>query len=149
MATEAPSTTRRLAEVLARTPDVFESLTATHTAATGAISSRLYELCRLRVAMLLGTPDELETSDLDPATVEALPKWPNHDTFDEADRACLAFTEQFVVDVASMPDELAEAVADQLGGDGFADFVHALLALEQRQRLRLIWDQLEINGALS
>jgi len=149
MASEAPSTTRRLADILANTPDVFESLTATHAAATDAIPTRLYELCRLRVAALLGTPDELATSELDAATVEALPSWPTHDAFDATDRACLAFTEQFIIDVASMPDDLAEAVADRLGGDGFANFVHALLALEQRQRLRLIWDQLDIKGALS
>lgn len=149
MATEAPTTTRRLADVLAHTPDVYESLTSTHAAAVAAIPTRLYELSRLRVASLLGTPDELGTSELDAATIEALPSWPTHDLFDDTDRACLAFTEQFVIDVASMPNELAEAVAEQLGGDGFASFVHALLALEQRQRLRLIWDQLDIEGASS
>lgn len=149
MATEARSTTHRLAEVLSHFPEVLDSLTMIHTAARTAISTRLYELCRLRVAMLLGTPDEIDTSELDEYTIEAIPNWPLHEAFSDTERACLAFTEQFVIDVASISNDLATTVTDHLGGDGFANFVHALLVLEQRQRLRLIWDRLDIKGGFS
>ena len=57
-------------------------------------------------------------------------------------RACLAFTEQFVIDVAGLDDATAGAVRDELGEQGLVDFVSALLVIEQRQRLRLTWAQL-------
>jgi hypothetical protein len=51
-------------------------------------------------------------------------------------------TEQFVIDVAGLDDDTAGAVREQLGEQGFVDFVNALLVVEQRQRLRLIWQRL-------
>lgn len=131
-----------LAEVLAETPDVLAELTAAHQAAVAAVSPRLLELCRLRIAGLLRAGDDAASDVVDPTTVAALASWPTSELFDSADRACLAFTEQFVIDVASIPDELANAVADELGPEGFADFVNALLVVEQRLRLRLIWGRL-------
>ena len=58
------------------------------------------------------------------------------------ERVCLAFAEQFVIDVASLDDATAGAVRDELGEQGLVDFVNALLVVEQRQRLRLIWERL-------
>ena len=50
-----------------------------------------------------------------------------------------------MIDVASLDDATAIAVVDQLGDEGFANFANALLVAEQRQRLRLIWDRLEVT----
>lgn len=142
MTSTSGSTASVLAETLAATPDVLAHLTAAHEAAVDAVDPRLYELCRLRVAALLGTPDH-DTSDVvSPATVAALASWPTSDLFTDIDRACLAFAEQFVIDVASLSDAQAAAVSDRLGPQGFADFVHGLLVIEQRQRLQLVWDRL-------
>ena len=131
-----------LTSTLESRPDVLEHLTAAHAAAQAAVDIRLYELCRIRVASLLGTPLERASGVLDDATIAALSRWPTSDLFDDRDRACLAFTEQFVIDVASLDDAHANAVVSQLGGAGFANFVNALLVIEQRQRLRLAWDRL-------
>ena len=54
----------------------------------------------------------------------------------------MAFTEQFVIDVAGLDDATCAAVRDELGEQGLVDFVNALLVVEQRQRLRLVWAQL-------
>jgi hypothetical protein len=54
--------------------------------------------------------------------------------------------EQLVIDVAGMSDEVALAAAEQLGSGTFRDFVTALLVLEQRQRLRLAWERLDVVG---
>lgn len=59
-----------------------------------------------------------------------------------AQKACLALAEQWVIDVASMPDELVADVARHLGDDGLRDFVHALLVFEQRIRLDVAWHRL-------
>ena len=58
------------------------------------------------------------------------------------ERACLAFCEQFFVDVANVTAEETEAISAELGVQGLADFVSALLVIEQRLRLRLAWEQL-------
>ena len=60
----------------------------------------------------------------------------------QRERACLAFCEQFFIDVANVTTNETEAISAELGVQGLADFVSALLVIEQRQRLRLAWGQL-------
>lgn len=112
-------------------------LEAAYEAARNAIDAELLELCRDRLAMLLDhrpTLDELSAHEL-----AHLTKWSSSDRFDDVQRAALAFTEQFAIDVASMPDDQARTLREQLGDQGLVDFVHALLVVEQRMRLDLIW----------
>jgi hypothetical protein len=117
------------AELMARTlqghPAVLEALTSAHDAAWKAVDPDILELCRRRIAALLG--NEVEDG---PEPESA------------AQRACLEFAEQFVIDVASLSDAQAEAVGKELGGDGLSSFVNALLVIEQRQRLQLAWSRL-------
>lgn len=145
MARGAATTRAHLATVLADRPEVLDQLEAADAAAWDAVDADLLDLCRLRIAMLLGHPDEIHAEDPpagpDPAQVAALATWPTSPLFDDTQRACLAFTEQFVIDVAGLDDALAFAVVDHLGTD-FAAFVNALLVIEQRQRLTLIWQRL-------
>ena len=138
-----------LSRVLAEQPDVASSLDALNEAAWSVVDPVLLELCRLRVAKLLGCEYEqaLRTeaavaAGLDEATIVDLPAWPTSERFGRRERACLAFCEQFVIDVAGMDDELAFAVSDELGLQAFRDFVSALLVVEQRQRLRLTYERL-------
>jgi alkylhydroperoxidase family enzyme len=145
----AASTTAVLGAVLADHPVVAERLADAQEAAWGAVDPVLLELCRVRVAMLLGCPDEVEArtgvalaAGLDGSVVADLASWPTSPQFGTRERTCLAFCEQFVIDVAGMDDELALAVADHLGPQGLADLTAALLVVEQRQRLRLAWERL-------
>jgi alkylhydroperoxidase family enzyme len=107
------------------------------------------EFCRLRMAMLLGSADELTyrtpravAAGLDEAQVGELADWPRSPRFTATQRACLAFCEQFVIDVANLDDATAAAVRSPLGDGDFVTFVHALKVVEQRIRLTLAWDQL-------
>lgn len=127
--------------VLADRPDVLEHLSSAHAAAADVVDQRLLDICTARVAMLLGDNPE-PSAALDGPTLGALPSWPDNPVFSETERTCLAFTEQFVIDVANIPDEVADPVAEVLGPEGFANFVTALLVNEQRIRLRLMWDRL-------
>ena len=138
-----------IASVLAAHPAVVVQLDAADAAAWEAVDPVLLELCRLRIAMLLDSRSELAArtpaavaAGLNEATVDELNLWPTSARFGPRERACLAFTEQFVIDVASLSDEQASAVGEQLGAQGLADFVSALLVVEQRQRLRLGWSRL-------
>jgi len=94
------------------------------------------------VAMLLGHDESIAAPELSPELVAALPLWPTSPLFTPAQRACLAFTEQFVIDVASMDDATVAGVSAALGTQGLADFANALLVIEQRQRMHLAWQRL-------
>ncbi len=138
-----------IASVLDGHPEVSSSLDAAFEAAWDSVDPILLELCRLRIAMLLGCPAELAArtpaavaAGLDESLVGELSRWPMSPLYGPIERACLAFAEQFVIDVAGLDDAIAGAVRDQLGEQGLVDFVNALLVVEQRQRLRLIWQQL-------
>ena len=138
-----------IATVLAGHPDVRTSLDAAWRAAWEAVDPVLLELCRLRIATLLDCPGEQTArtpaavaAGLDENCVEALAQWPTSPLFGRRERVCLGFTEQFVIDVASLDDATAGAVRDEFGEEGLVDFVNALLVVEQRQRLRLTWERL-------
>lgn len=127
--------------MLASRPDVLAHLTSAHRAAAAVVDPRILDLCTIRVASLLGGTVE-PTDAVDAQTAAALPSWPTDARFNETERACLALTEHFVVDVATLPDELADPVIGAFGPEGFANFVTALLVNEQRIRLCLMWDRL-------
>jgi alkylhydroperoxidase family enzyme len=138
-----------LTAVLREAPDVASLYAALDEAAWSAVDPVVLELCRLRIATLLGCEFEQQrrtetavSAGLDEAKIAELAAWPTSERFGPRDRACLAFCEQFVIDVAGMSDELAVAVVDQLGPHASRNFVAALLVVEQRQRLRLAWERL-------
>lgn len=128
--------------------EVRAEMEAAHQAAWEAAPPRLLELARVRIAMLLGCDAEVSARtpaavpDVDDATLRALASWPSDPRFDARDRAVLALTEHYVIDVATLDDATVAAVRDHLGDDGLNDFISALLIVEQRIRLRLIWDRL-------
>ncbi len=144
--TTGESTAAVLDRVLADHGDVAAGLADAHRGAWAVVDPRLLELCRLRVAMLLGCQDELTVrtpgAGLGETEVAELAAWPTSPRFDDRDRAVLAFAEQYVIDVASLGDDLAAAVAGHLGPDGLVDLASGLLVIEQRQRLRLAWERL-------
>jgi alkylhydroperoxidase family enzyme len=130
-------------------PDLAPLYAALGEAAWSVVDPVVLELCRLRMATLLGCEfdkhhrtESAISAGLDEAKIGELSAWPTSERFGPRDRACLAFCEQFVIDVAGMSDDLAVAVAEQLGPQAFRNFVAALLVVEQRQRLRLTWEHL-------
>jgi hypothetical protein len=128
--------------VLAGEPDVLAALTEVHEAAWGAVDETLLALCEAQVATLLGYDLARLHSRLSAELVAALPRWPTSPLVSDVQRACLAFTEQFVIDVASMDNATVAAVLAALGPDGLVNFTNALLVVEQRQRLQLMWERL-------
>jgi len=93
----------------------------------------LLELCRLRVAQLLGaryplsvrTP-EARAAGLPEGRIAALASWWTSDDFGATQRACLRFAEQFVQDAHAITDADAAAVVEALGDSGMVAFVEAL-----------------------
>jgi alkylhydroperoxidase family enzyme len=143
------TTAELLRRVLVAQPAVHDELRRAHDAAWAAVDPALLELCRLRVAMLLGCDEELAertpgaiAAGVDESDVSALAAWPTSDRFGARERAVLAYCEQFVIDVANLDDATALSVRDHLGDEGLIDLTNALLVVEQRQRLQLAWSRL-------
>jgi alkylhydroperoxidase family enzyme len=101
----------------------------------------LFELGRRRIATLLGNQTELsrraaaaQDARLTDDKIAALPAWPTSPLFDARERACLALTEQFVMDANGVTDEQVADVTQHLGTEGCYAFVQAVSVLETFQR---------------
>ena len=117
-----------LAHHLADQPDVLEQLNLARDAAWATVDSRLLGLCEQRIREILGVAEKPE-----------LANWYTDTSLSATEKACLAFTEEYMIDVANLTDETAAAVRSELGDQAMVDFVSALLVVEQRQRIALTW----------
>jgi AhpD family alkylhydroperoxidase len=105
------------------------------------------DLCRLRVAMLLGCERErrLRTrpacdAGLSEAQVAALPAWTTAPDFTAAQRDAIGFAEQFVIDPTGITDEDRTRVRAHVNESGFVALVEALALFEGFMRFQLILD---------
>jgi alkylhydroperoxidase family enzyme len=105
----------------------------------------LLELCRLRVAALLGCDSELEVryeaataAGLDESKIAALEDWSRDPRFSRLERAALGFAEMFVRDPHAITDADARAVAVELGDAGMVAFVEALALFDGFSRFRVL-----------
>jgi len=137
---------------LAEHADVATELALLHSAVWETLDPLLLDLARRQIASILGCkPEEDQHSltareaGLHQEMIDDVPHWHRSRHFDERHRACLAFVEQFVMDVASVSDAQARVVAHHLGPRGLVDFAAAVLVLEQRLRLKLTWDRVFPN----
>ena len=111
------------------------------------VPADILELCRLRLAQLHQCGVELQRHEIDiPAEKsEYLAHWDTDPIFSPAERACLAFTEVYAVDVQALTDQNADAVKIYFGDAGLVLLVEALGILDGMTRLSLLW-QLEANA---
>jgi alkylhydroperoxidase family enzyme len=120
--------------------DALASLDAARDAAWTACDDELLVLCRDRVAMLLR--HEPTIAAMTDGRRVALSTWTTSEQFSGRERAALGFTEQYVIDVASLTDAQAAELREHLGDEGLVSFVNALLVVEQRMTLELAFDGL-------
>ena len=120
-------------DVLALRPE----LAAEHERLLDAIWDRLdpvlLELCRLRMAKLMGATVALAerspravAAGLTEDLVDRLPAWPADPAFTDAHRAALAFTEQHVIDHHGTTDEQVAALHAAIGAEGVVVLTTAL-----------------------
>jgi hypothetical protein len=114
------------------------------------------ELCRLRIADLLGDERGLArrtpaAAGVDEAKVAALPDWRNSGLFTAAERARLGFTEQFVVSVSSLSDSDVDPLRPDADDLDIYLFVNAIYVLDMTTRVdlmtRAIFEDNPTNGA--
>jgi alkylhydroperoxidase family enzyme len=106
-------------------PAAFDCFDRIEALAAGSVEPALLDPVRAGVASALGHPEELERTPIavtggdDPRT-----------------RTCVAFAEQFVVDVAGTTDDQRAALGAAMGADTFT-FVQALYVVDVFQRGRI------------
>jgi alkylhydroperoxidase family enzyme len=99
----------------------------------------LLALVDLRIAQLLGDGSGLRNGPLlSVGRRRDLPRWPTSPEFHDDERACLGFTEQFVIDVAGVDDRLRGELASAVGPTGVLDFVVALFVLDYGRRVAMV-----------
>ena len=105
----------------------------------------LLELCRLRVAQLLGCESELALrtrtavdAGLTDAHVAALAQWPTAEGFSDAQRAALALAEQFVIDPSGVDDDMRARVRSHLSSAELVALVEALALFDGFTRFALL-----------
>ena len=109
------------------------------------VSPLLLELCRLRIAQLLGcsvalvhrTPEAV-AAGLDESLVSSLSQWATDPRFSGQERVCLGYAEQLMMDAQGVSDEEADRVIDAVGQGGFLVLAYACDWFETTQRARLV-----------
>jgi alkylhydroperoxidase family enzyme len=123
-----PVETGLLAErdvVLGLKPDVYEALRETLTTAWQITDSRLLDLCRLRLAQMLGARAEMIATGDERLLVE-LEDWRSSPAFSERERAALSYAEQYSVDHSRITVTQKEDIARHLSPPAVVNFVWAL-----------------------
>jgi alkylhydroperoxidase family enzyme len=122
-------------------PNEFGALADLVVAAWDEVDPVRLELCRVRMATLLGFTAEQQrrterarAAGLTEEKVADLAAWPTSPRFDARERACLAIAEQFVIDANGVTDELVGELTGQLGPAGCYAFVQALSVVETFMR---------------
>jgi alkylhydroperoxidase family enzyme len=107
----------------------------------------IVELCRLRVAQLVGCGTEQAVRSrpavdrgLTEDTVADLPSWPTASRFDGTMRACLGFTEQFVIDPSGISADDRALVRNAVGFAHMVGLAQAVAAFDGFSRFRLVLD---------
>jgi len=138
------STSEVFARVLGARTNVAKELANIHDLAWEVTNKEILGLCKLRIAMILGCDSEVDvmSQQLNSVEVNDISQWPTSNHFSDLEKSCLRFAEEFIIDVASIPDNSAFAIRDELGDEGFVNFVNALLVIEQRMRLLIVWQKM-------
>jgi alkylhydroperoxidase family enzyme len=111
-------------------PAAFDSFDRIEALAAGAVEPKVLDPVRVAVATALAHPEELDRSPVGGA-----------DTDDPRLAACIAFAEQFVVDVSGTSDEQRAALGAAMGADTFT-FVQALYVVDVFQRGRIALERI-------
>ena len=104
----------------------------------------LLELCRLRVAQLLGCESEVATrtrpaitAGLTEEMLARLHEWPTAECFSDSHRAALGYAEQFVLDPHGVDDAMRARLREHLSSSETVALTEALALFDGFTRFRL------------
>jgi alkylhydroperoxidase family enzyme len=113
--------------------------------ARGGVNPVVLELCRLRIAGILGCESELrrrtpaaQAAGLTEATIAELDDWRTSERFYPPEQACLGLAEQFVLDPRGVGDDAVAAGTAHLSPAQAVALVEALAMFDGFTRFRMI-----------
>jgi len=121
-------------------PEVLAALAVAAESVRRACDGRILELARRRIAMLSANEAELAApawGEITSAQITDLAKWTESPAFDDRQRAALAFTEQFAIDVTGVLTGPLAAAAGALGAE-IGPFTQGLYLLDVGQRIDVV-----------
>lgn len=136
-----------LDQVFGLRPDLYEPFRSFYATfwTRDLLDPVVLELCRLRVATLLRCESEQRVryapaldAGLTEDQIAVLAHWPTSPMFTAAQRAALAFAEQFVIDVEGIDATLRDAVIDHFEVAGLVALCEALALFDGFCRFRII-----------
>lgn len=96
-------------------------------------------LCKIRMAQLHGVQVDSNTGALNAERVDAVAQWPANEQFSLVEKACLAYTEVYAMDVHAITDAHSDAVKLHVGEPGLVALVQALGVFYAQTRLAKLW----------
>lgn len=141
-------------ELQALRPDAARLLEAANVQAWTAVAPALLELLRLRIGALIGNHAGLQrrsgtasAQGLTEAKIRQLDTYYASDDFSPLEKQCLAFAEQFVIDVTQISPADVAALGKHFPAGQHHAFVVALYVTECTQRLEMLTPRL-LAGAV-
>ena len=137
------SITIDLPVVRERSPEVNAAIERFGELAFAAVDPAMLELVRIRIAMLLGNQEQqagrAAASPVAEEKIRNLPLWPKSPLFSDAERACLDYAEQFVIDATGMKDAQIQALSAHFTTPEIFAFAHAVYILDGYQRTQMVF----------
>ena len=132
-------------ELAALAPAPVEQLGALHQLIDDSVDPVIVELSRLRIARLIGAHAHLALrrpkateAGLTEAKIAELARWPESPEFSAAERACLAFAEQFCMGAYTVTDAQVSAMLEHLSADECYAFTNGVWVIEALARLTVV-----------
>ena len=108
------------------------------------VDPSLLELCRLRIAQLVGCDaelavrhDEARATGLTEAKIDELRQWPTSSHYSDGDRVVLNFAEKFVIDASSVDDDDCAALRAHLSDPAIAALTTAVALFDAMARFQV------------
>jgi len=108
------------------------------------VDPALVELCRLRIAQLVGCDAELDVrhdqardAGLTDEKIAELRRWPTSPRYSHTDRAVLEFAEKFVIDASSVDDGDCQALREHLSDPEIAALTTAVALFDAMARFQV------------
>jgi alkylhydroperoxidase family enzyme len=132
-------------ELAALASESVEQYVALHQAIDDSVDPVIVELCRLRIASLIGAHAHLSlrrpkatAAGLTEAKIAQLARWPESPLFSAAERACLAIAEQFCMGAFTVTDADVAAVLEHLSADECYALVNGIWVMEAVARMTVV-----------
>ena len=132
-------------ELRALAPDPIERYVELYQVIDECVDPVIVELCRLRIADLLGAQGhralrrpKAAAAGLSEGKIDGLARWPDSPLFSDAERACLAFAEQFCIGADTVSDADVAAVLAHLTPDECYAFTNGVWVMEALARMTVV-----------